>query len=98
MERWTFTHKVVAGFAAVVALAVVMAVVGVWALRSVVSSKDRVITVHAQNVADAERLHALSAEKGGRVVQPPRDLPLVGRFSVLASPDGARFAVIRPGG
>jgi methyl-accepting chemotaxis protein len=63
MDRWTFTHKVVAGFAAVVALAVVMAFVGVWALRSVVSSKDRVITVHAQNVVDAERLHALSAEK-----------------------------------
>ena len=35
--------------------------------------------------------------EGGRVVLPPRDLPLVGRFSVLADPGGARFTVIQPG-
>ena len=49
-------------------------------------------------VEDCDAAAALSAEKGGRVVLPPRDLPLVGRFSVLTDFDGARFAVIRPGG
>jgi len=48
-------------------------------------------------VEDCDGAAALCAGKGGRVVQPPRDLPLVGRFAVLADPDGARFAVIRAG-
>lgn len=35
---------------------------------------------------------------GGTVRHPPTDIPKVGRFSVLAAPDGATLAVIRLGG
>src|SRR5688572_32864035 len=48
-------------------------------------------------VEDCDAAAALCAEKGGKVVLPPRDLPLVGRFAVLAAPYGARFAVFRAG-
>ena len=48
-------------------------------------------------VEDADAAAARCAKSGGKVVLPPRDLPLVGRFTVLADPDGARFAVIRAG-
>lgn len=37
------------------------------------------------------------AEKlGGRVYVPPTDIPTVGRFAVLADPQGATFAAIQP--
>lgn len=40
---------------------------------------------------------AKQAEKlGGRIVHPPTDIPTVGRFAVLADPQGASFAVIQP--
>ena len=32
---------------------------------------------------------------GGKVVLPPMDIPNVGRFSVLADPAGATFAIIK---
>ncbi|HET9330701.1 MAG TPA: VOC family protein [Steroidobacteraceae bacterium] len=35
---------------------------------------------------------------GARVVKPPGDIPNVGRFAVLADPQGATFAVFTPGG
>lgn len=35
---------------------------------------------------------------GARVVKPPADIPNVGRFAVLADPQGATFAVFTPGG
>lgn len=31
---------------------------------------------------------------GGQVLLPPRDIPTVGRFALIADPQGARFAVI----
>ncbi len=59
MQRhWTFGQKVGAGFGVVVALSIVIGGVAVFALRSVVASKDRVIAVNAQVLVDAERLHA----------------------------------------
>jgi predicted enzyme related to lactoylglutathione lyase len=40
---------------------------------------------------------AKKAEKlGGRVYQPPTDIPTVGRYAVLADPQGAAFAVWKP--
>lgn len=41
--------------------------------------------------ADAQRAKSL----GGKVVLPPMDVPNVGRFSVLADPAGATFAIIK---
>ncbi|HEX8756646.1 MAG TPA: VOC family protein [Steroidobacteraceae bacterium] len=41
-------------------------------------------------VADAERL-------GGKVLKAPADIPNVGRFAVLADPQGAAFALFTPG-
>ena len=57
--NWTFGQKIGAGFAATVALALVIAVVAVFALRGVVADKDLVIGVNAQLLIDAGRLQTL---------------------------------------
>lgn len=67
MNSWTFGKKIGAGFAISVLLAVLIAVVAVLAMRSVVETKDRVISVNAQNVLDAERVRALTEKKGGEM-------------------------------
>lgn len=54
----SFGQKVGAGFAAIVGLTIVISAVAVHALKGVVSSKDRVITVNAQNLTDAAQLNA----------------------------------------
>jgi len=56
--HWTFGQRLAAGFAVTVGLAVAIGVVSVYALRAVVASKDKVITVNAQNLGDAEKLRA----------------------------------------
>ena len=49
-------------------------------------------------VADADRAAARAAELGGAVLLPPMDIP-VGRFAILADPQGAVFlATAVPGG
>lgn len=55
-QQWSFGKKVAAGFAVTVALAVAIAAVSVYALRTVIASKDRVLTVNAQLLVDAQRL------------------------------------------
>jgi methyl-accepting chemotaxis protein len=62
-RNWTFGQKLGAGFAVTVALTLVLGAVAVYALRSVVTSKDRVISVHAQGIIDAERLGVASARR-----------------------------------
>jgi predicted enzyme related to lactoylglutathione lyase len=47
-------------------------------------------------VADADASAALAGRLGGRSFVPPTDIPDIGRFSVLADPFGALFAIIRP--
>jgi len=42
--------------------------------------------------ATAEKVKSL----GGRVYMPPTDIPNVGRFAVLADPQGATFNIIKP--
>ncbi|MBB2936665.1 hypothetical protein FHX82_003729 [Amycolatopsis bartoniae] len=44
-------------------------------------------------VADADAIGARAGELGGRTLVPPTDTP-VGRFTVLADPQGASFSVI----
>jgi methyl-accepting chemotaxis protein len=62
-RTWTFGRKVGAGFAATVALAVIIGGVAIWALRTVVADKDRVISVHARLLTKAERLRAVAEAK-----------------------------------
>src|SRR5207237_429025 len=63
-RHWTFGQKVGASFALLVALAIVMGLVAFLALRTVVSSKDRVIDIDAQLLIGAQHLHALRESKG----------------------------------
>ena len=55
-RSWTFGKKIAAGFAAVVVLLILISAIAVYALRTVVASKDRVLEVEAQNLVDAEKL------------------------------------------
>ena len=65
MDRhWTFGQKIVAGFAAMVALTIVMGVVSTVALRTVVASKDDVITHDSPRLVLAERMYTLRERQG----------------------------------
>jgi predicted enzyme related to lactoylglutathione lyase len=46
-------------------------------------------------VLDADRTAAKAVELGGRINVPPTDIPNVGRFAMLADPQGAMFSVIK---
>ncbi len=46
-------------------------------------------------VADCDASAARAVELGGTVCVPPTDIPQVGRFAVLADPQGAMFSIIR---
>jgi methyl-accepting chemotaxis protein len=59
MDRfWTFGRKLGLGFAVTVAFAIVIGVVAILTLVSVRDSKDRVISVNAQNLIDAAKMNA----------------------------------------
>jgi len=62
IRSWTFQKKVTAGFAVMVGLAVLTAVISVYALGTVVASKDRLVTVSANNLINAAKLQAASNE------------------------------------
>lgn len=47
------------------------------------------------DVASADATAEKAKQLGGKVMVPPRDIPEVGRFSVMADPQGAAFAVIQ---
>jgi methyl-accepting chemotaxis protein len=64
-RHWTFSQKLGAGYAVGVLLALAIGVVAISSLRSVVTTKDRVITVNAQLLVDAERLRAALEREGG---------------------------------
>ncbi len=49
-------------------------------------------------VHDADATVAKAQSLGGRVVVPVQPIPLVGRFAVLADPQGAHFAILQPEG
>ena len=61
--NWTFGQKLAAGHAVMVAFVVIVSVIAVFALRSVVQSKDLVIAVYGENLLDAERLQAAAARR-----------------------------------
>ncbi len=45
---------------------------------------------------DVDAIVAQASRLGARILEPPRDLPAVGRAALLADPEGARFGVYRP--
>jgi uncharacterized protein len=47
---------------------------------------------------DVDATAAAAERLGGKVLKSPMDIPGVGRFAVLADPQGAAFAVFKPGG
>jgi methyl-accepting chemotaxis protein len=63
-REWTFGRKIGAGFAVAVALTMAIALVALVALRSVVDAKDRVISVNAENLIEAEKLATAMERKG----------------------------------
>ncbi|MFT3763954.1 MAG: VOC family protein [Minicystis sp.] len=52
---------------------------------------------HVQ-VADVDQAAARVRELGGQVQVPPTDIPKVGRFSVIADPQGAVISMFKPNG
>jgi methyl-accepting chemotaxis protein len=63
VEQWTFNRRLGAGFASIMVLAVVLGLVAVLALRSVVDSKDDVITHDAPRLTALVGLKALIESK-----------------------------------
>lgn len=47
-------------------------------------------------VANVDRTVAKVKERGGRIFVPPQDVPKVGRFAVIADPQGASISVFTP--
>src|SRR3954468_22642058 len=62
-QSWTFGRRVASGFAATLTLTIVIGAVSTYALRGVVSTKDRVINVNAQILIDSELLNAAIERK-----------------------------------
>lgn len=52
---------------------------------------------HVQ-VADVDATAELAKKLGGNVHKEPMDIPTVGRFAILADPQGAAFSVFKPNG
>ena len=50
---------------------------------------------HVQ-VADVDATAALAQKLGGAVLHAPADIPTVGRFAVIADPQGASLSIFRP--
>ncbi len=49
-------------------------------------------------VDDVDATCALVKKLGGKVLKEPADIPTVGRFAIIADPQGASIAVFKPGG
>jgi predicted enzyme related to lactoylglutathione lyase len=49
-------------------------------------------------VADVDATVALATKLGGKVYKQPTDIPTVGRFALIADPQGATIAVFQPTG
>lgn len=49
-------------------------------------------------VADVDATVALAKKLGGKVYKEPADIPTVGRFAVIADPQGASVSIFKPNG
>ena len=52
---------------------------------------------HVQ-VDDVDATAALAKKLGGKVYKEPADIPTVGRFAVIADPQGAVISIFKPSG
>src|SRR3990170_5257222 len=66
-RHWTFGQRIGAGFGATVMLALAIGGIAVYALRTVVTSKDRLIDVNARLLADAQELLAWRQTEGSEL-------------------------------
>lgn len=66
-NSWTFGKKLALGFTLTAALSILMALTALYALHRAVSSKDRVISVNAQNLIDAAKLQSAATRKSSAV-------------------------------
>lgn len=64
---WTFGKKIGAAFSITGVLALTLGVVAIYALNSVVKTKDQIINVTAQDLADVQRLALSSARKSSSI-------------------------------
>lgn len=62
-KNWTFGQKLAGGYAVTIAFAVVISIIAVYALTSVVASKDRVIDVNAKLLVEVQRLRATTEQR-----------------------------------
>ncbi len=73
-KDWTFGQKLTGGYAVMLLLVLLTSAVAIYALRGVVASKDRVITVNAQILLDTEKLHTrmeeMVAQVRGYIISP----------------------------
>lgn len=73
-KNWTFGQKLTAGYAVMLLFVILTSAIAIYALRAVVESKDRVISVNAQILLDTEKLHAgmegMVAQLRGYLISP----------------------------
>lgn len=81
-KDWTYGQKLAAGYAVMVVFAIIISTVAVYALRTAVASKDRVIGGNMQSLLEAERLNSdaerrASSVRGYLLVREERYLDLL---------------------
>lgn len=54
----TFGQRIAASFAAIVVLTLIIGSIAIYALRSVVSEKDAIVTLYGRNLIDSSKMHA----------------------------------------
>jgi methyl-accepting chemotaxis protein len=87
-RNWTFAWRIAAGFIVTLLLTVAIGAVSIYALRSAVAAKDRVIDVDAQILIDVQALRASVERKSGAA----RGFLLVRDDRLLARMNEARAA------
>lgn len=85
-RTFSFGQRIGLGFTTVAGLALLIGALAVYALRSVVDAKDRVITVYAQNLIEAAELEAESERR----VAANRAFLLTGDTTLLGDSNKAR--------
>lgn len=71
------------------------AVGGMMTLEAARQANGRPNWTGVVSVADADETVAKAVTLGGRILQPPMDIPKVGRFASIADPTGAVFQIMQ---
>jgi len=79
MRDWTFARKLAAALATSAALTLVVAAIGILALRSVVASKDAVINIRGRNALLAQQLSGIGQQQRAAI----RDYLLTGNNAFI---------------